>query len=229
MQETIRKAHELRRKNPNVPASVRLAWARQVEPEELDWNSHGDRAELDRDGFHVIIRVEPDDYNDLSYLGTFSDRWEEGAIQLAPHEGLRAIGPTQGDAYRYFVPAITEAETRAHLNKLGYSKGVAADMAREDVMRSLEALTTTTSSMVSVTAYKAGVDLGRAVLGGIDTSWDQSYEEARRYIEQTIDDMIGEAIDEARETLESLCAEHRATPSEGSPRLSAEPCREQSA
>ncbi len=50
----------------------------------------------------ITVETLPDDDADLSYLGKYSNQWEEGAIERKDRTGA---------TYRYFIPAMSGAET----------------------------------------------------------------------------------------------------------------------
>lgn len=181
--ETVTKAHELGRKFPDTNARTRIHWARteaqNVEPE--GFNVEGDPFVVD--GFTIKIEVEQDYYPDFSNLGTFTDKYEAGAI------------PNSGDSreYKWFVPAIKESEHFDGLIKMGMSKGVAHELARSYVIQDRNMARDYTSYIVTANALIDGVTFGSATLGGVE---EGSVREVALF-----EGIIDEAIDEARKTL----------------------------
>ena len=173
-----------------IPASLAYRWAQTPAPPALDWDVHGERATLEREGFTIDVRVTPDDWTDLSWLGEFTDD-PEGAVRNPAYER---------DHYKYFRPAYSVAERRRDLSALGYAKGPAEQTAREQVQDDARKAVGLVEYVVIVTAGREGVELGSASLGGCDVS-------SSRDVEQTVEEhgLIEEAIAEARATLGKLC------------------------
>ena len=171
------------------------------EPPELGFDPSGERATFERDGFDLLVTVQPDDYTDLSWLGEFTDTREDGAIRnpdygYTPH------------VYEWFVPTYTAEQRRADLHAAGYSRGVADFLAREQVRQDAAMAVDYSEAVITVKARRAGVTLGTASVGGVGLGDD--YAEARRYIAETAEELTDEAITEARETLATLCPEESA-------------------
>ncbi len=94
---------------------------------------------IDRPSGEVLsikVRVEIDEHPDLSWLGEYTDN--------LPYK----LDLRRGDAferrhrerhtYKYFTPAMTVGEHRRGLSKLGYSRGVAEELARYYCRRDFE-------------------------------------------------------------------------------------------
>lgn len=196
-----------------IPASVALTWARSAPALALDWNGAGDRAELERDGFAIVVRVEPDDIPPAE--ADFTDAAPADPMMERLCRNPRAWDvdgePLYGSGhYRYVVPACTSyADERAALHARGYSRHDADAIARRSVRQLVELLVSDdyTSSVVVVTASRAGVELGSDALGGVDIDGRGSWQDARSRLESVISDheMIDGAIADARSTLQNLC------------------------
>lgn len=164
-----------------------LSALRTAPVDTLDF--YDDTARLTRDGFDIVVKVQPDQYTDVrdfEYLGTFSDVWVPGAIKR-PNAGYRE--------HEYIVPAQTVAQIRRDLSRFGYSRSTAENMAREyiakDVAR-LEGLANGDWSpvIVFVRAMRYGRELGVASMSGIES-------DAGDYINEIAAELIGEAIEDA--------------------------------
>lgn len=190
--ETIERAHALRTDHPDVPAVARMRWVRSADrvPAFVDALAAGET--LERDGFTLRLSIEPDYDPDISWLGTFTDRHEPGAV-------ANPDGRFDSRVLPWFVPAITEDEHYRGLRALKFGKARARELARSYVLHDLETARDYAPVIAFVTATRAGVELGRAALGGID---DENY--ARSW--DIVGDLVEEALEEARTTLGQLCA-----------------------
>lgn len=166
-------------------------WATTPAPDlDLDWR--GDSAETERDGYLVRVTVEPDDFMDLSWLGTFTDD-PDGAVPNPDWNG-------DSRTYRYFVPTYTLEERRRDLSALGWAKGPAEQEARRQIEQDARRAVDLREYVIGVKVSREGVELGSAYIGGCDFD---GLEEAEQMIAEY--DLIGEAITEANETLGRLC------------------------
>ena len=192
----VRTEYRILRGRHTIGAKHALAWARAKyqDREDWEWSHDGETSTLEREGFTITLKVESDYYPDSSFLGEFGDTWQEGAITNDPDDSR---------LYRWFYPAITQAEHRAGLQALGMSKSVAEDLAREYVRRDMETAREYAAYVLIVSASREGIELGSDVLGGVDFSDD---EDNQRQAEMIVSDhgMIDEALDQARATLAKL-------------------------
>lgn len=79
---------------------------------------------------HIEIKQIPDEISDLSYLGEYTDR-HPGLEALQRGEAFdRGKGCQLTREYQYFVCAVTVDEHRRELQRMGYSRQVAEEMAR---------------------------------------------------------------------------------------------------
>jgi hypothetical protein len=175
----------------NVPALIAYHWATTPDTPELDWDN--DRAEIEQDGFLVRLRIELDDYTDLSWLGEFTD----DPTDAVPN-------PEYGHgSYRYFRPTRTTEERREEYSRLGWAKGPADQQARLDVEQDARMAVDYCEHYISARAYRDEIELGSAGLGGVGFSDD--YRERMTYLNQIAFELIPEAIEEARTALGKLC------------------------
>lgn len=171
-----------------------------------------------RDGFELRIRAESDtfvDNADLGY-GTFEDGTEDYRTGFYHPDTPGAIpsenrdSRSQGGGARFYVPGTPRAERIAEYQRNGASRSVALDMACRDEADELDRLTTDYGPLVvvvTVTAHRAGVELGSASAGGIELAWsDITRTDGTEYLADVAEDLIPEVIDEARETLAELAA-----------------------
>ncbi len=149
-------------------------------------------ATVHADGFDVVARVVPDEDGDFSYLGRVVDKPVPGAV---------CIGRRRDKAY--VQPEYTVAQRRRDLQRIGYAKGPAEEMARAQVREDAERLLSIGDEWDSVglvvTASKLGVGLGQASIWSL-----ASDDEGGRDL--YLPDLVREACDEAREKLAALCA-----------------------
>jgi len=164
-----------------------------------------DRATLTADGFDLTIASAPDDCADLSFYGS----WEGKRTDRHSVDRKRA-GTWEGSGHlRFWDPPERFADTLAYFRKAGNARHVADVLTRaqvRDTWRAAEDYTRKGGSyVVTVTAYRRGVELGRSSCGGVDFSGNETAAEARVTIESMARDLIPEAVAEARATLLELC------------------------
>ncbi|MFL5861150.1 MAG: hypothetical protein ACJ780_10255 [Solirubrobacteraceae bacterium] len=226
---TLAEAYRTQRRE-GYSASVALAIARhKLTTPEFDWDAprgitapYG--ANLTRDGFDITVRVNYEDCPDLTVTWA-NDEWElpdrhrsvyrnpNGRLQPADFgDGGGWVWKGYDHRYAYCVPQGTVVELADFYHDHdGLSRSVALDRAREIVRSVVELYTGEhyTEYVITVTAYKKGVELGSDVLGGVGISDESPYPTyAHVQFEQAIadHDMIGTAVVEAQTTLEELCA-----------------------
>lgn len=201
--DTIQRARQLiREHSEHIGCSTALSWARSEENTvrvEMDSSGDGYDGKIEMDGFDVHVSWRPDYDADTSWLGEFSEEWEEGAVKVrSPHRFSRA---------RWFIPAIPVKEHFDGLHKLGLAKGVARELAEKYVRQEMEILLSEENRffVCMVTAYKNGVELGSSSLGGCDlgTEYRQAIEWAETLPDQN--GLLSEAVSMAKENLAKLC------------------------
>lgn len=180
-----------------TPAKYALQVARFVTAERpYEWRPDRqgrDSATVERDGFTVRVRVQPDEGmtldDDVGY-GAFVDTREPGAVR-ARHDWHNERD--------WYVPAQAIDESITYERKAGASRAVAREraIARAEA-EMLDALYVSVY-VVTATAYRAGVELGSASVGGVTILDDD------RYLDEVADDLIPEAIAEAQDALARLC------------------------
>lgn len=179
-------------RNQGVPSSTAYHWART--PEVPDLFDGEDFASWEKNGFVLDARLAVDDLHDLSHLGSFSHRWEEGAlaVDLRSHDS------------GWFIPAMTEGHQYASLRAMKFGRAEARRLARryvrEDHKRFAEFGDRWWMVRCTVRASREDVELGSAALWGIESDSDPSF------FTETALELADEAIAEARIKLERLRA-----------------------
>lgn len=173
-----------------------LAYRRAKSTPRADMNipeypNDGDTFE--KDGWDLRISVEPDVGMELDHYGEFSDRWKPGAVDHHRRRGTRR-------EYRWFIPAATAEEMRAEFQKYNKMGKHAADVAaRKHVLQAYNAILDASVYIVSVHASRKGITLGSASMGGIEDDIDSGI----------VEELAEEAIHEAEDALENLCASRK--------------------
>jgi hypothetical protein len=193
---------KLRKENPNTRAGLLLFWAKANEPVEFDGNDiletvdGRSTVEVTRGKFTIHITARVDEYPDYSYLGEWSDTWEEGALR-------NPDSFTDRYTLDWFIPCNSETSHFKALRDMKYGKSNARELARSYVIRDMKAAREYQAFVLFVRAYVNGIELGYDSLGGIaiDPS-DPSYL-ASCVLEH---DMIGNAVSQAKDALADLCA-----------------------
>lgn len=111
-------------------------------------------------GVTITVRWEPEAAPDTSWVGRFTDEWEPGAVVAMANAPRRS-------RLRYFVPALTVAERRADLSRLGFSRGMAQEQAEQSVRQDMEYVREPDSLMVTVEAIKSGAVVASETIGDV--------------------------------------------------------------
>lgn len=165
---------------------------------------------IERDGVTYKIKVVADYDADTSYLGEYSSRWDEGAIDRAGWVEARFFDETfyrwepqwNHRECRWFIPACTPKDVLAErdaFNRLGYSKHeawVRASRIPRVEYEMMEALGRGDWCYVGivVTALVDGHEVARDSLWGIergDIPHASGYDQ-EEYIEEVIEGCIAE-------------------------------------
>ncbi len=203
-----------------IPASSALRLARwAVAPLPGDVPQYGASVEWpERDGFALTLSVTYDEgltLQDMGY-GTFLDGaedWRTGYERRPdpdavpnPHRDTR--NPSNGAGWYLPGDAGTLRERAIEYRRMGYSRGPAWDKARESMDAELSTVTNDYGPAIVVLTVKAsrnGITLGRASLGGIELGWDPiTRTSGDRYLADAAEDIIPDAIADAREALAGL-------------------------
>jgi len=174
-------------------AYASLAYAQAIDSSPiLEWR--GGTARWAQEGFELVASVELDEGPDLSYLGEWSHSWSEGAI---PHD---QDDPRTSD---WFTPAITADQHYRGLRELKYGRSEARRLSqryvRQDYSRALAYGDGWWTVFVTVIARRNAIELGRAILGGIESDSGDDY------FSRVAQELAAEAIDEAKSAIAGLC------------------------
>lgn len=189
-----------------IPArdALRIArWAAEPYPDVPDYGAPLDLPP--REGFALRARVGHDEGfapEDLGYGRViWPVRWAEWPDRRPEPEALPLW-----DGLAWYVPAEPLAEWIAYARKRGASRSVALDEARKRAREERDRYQDEPAIMyLVVEASRAGVPLGSASLGGIELGWDPiTRDNGARHLAEAIEDLIPEAIEDARVTLREL-------------------------
>ena len=196
---TAERYRQLRAQHPGISARNAYAHATAQAPSDPGIEWHGETGTWTTDdGWTMRVRLEPDTCADLpDWLGEFVDRRTPDAIPSP-----RAHAPAAFQTAAWFVPSEPVEAIRATLSGLGYGRGVAETMARAQVRDMAQAACDYAPFVVVVTASREGVELGSAVVGGMDVG--DAYAPYDAYVLETIADLAREAITDACGALERL-------------------------
>jgi len=201
--EQIQVYHKLRRDGMR-PVSA-ILYARDHDSDGPFMGSVDERVQFERGGFTFEAWCEIDGCPDISYLGDWKQYHQDGDVdslareyQMDPDE----LGWGRGDRLRWFRPQISLEEHRCCLSRMGFSRHEAYTKAREYILRdhdrAFEYGTAWHTVVVVVTASRCGVELGRAILGEIESDSDQVF------LTETMMDLADEAQQEAEAKLDCL-------------------------
>lgn len=202
--DTIEKARALMREHKYSARQalnvVRTNYkARRVEMED---NRYGETVgHIEIDGFDLTVKWEYDEWYQGDY--DLTDTWRKGAVQ---NPLWRPEQYGRDRHYRWIVLPMSWEDHYEGLHKMGYSRGQAAEMAREYVNQDVKRIISEEPYYnVSVTASRAGIELGCASMGGTDLGED--YRQAREWMETLPDEygLLDEAVAVAKDNLKKLC------------------------
>jgi hypothetical protein len=169
MNMELYKKYKAARKIGCSPATALIS-ARGIKPDydiDLGCLIQGKTEEFEQDGFAIKVKMDWDSDGDTSYLGEMNYRWRPGAI--ADDENKQT----------YFHPAISIQSHRDSLNKMGYSKGVAEEMARGYVYHDKKRLMSYGDSWsyvgLKVEVYLDGIELASDSVYGIESDSSEDY------------------------------------------------------
>lgn len=196
-----------------------LRLARWITEERTPTPDHGRPVTIERDGFTVTLSIDYDEGMSLADMGYgrfldgrgndagYQSRPDPDAIPNPYRDSRNVSG---GDAWYIPGEAGSVAERAAYHRKAGASKSVALDMARETLAEELRYVTDDYGPSIYVltaTASRNGIELGSASVGGIEIAWsDITRTDGSEYFAEVADDLIPEAIADAREALKGLVA-----------------------
>lgn len=188
------------RQKYGMPAHSVFRWIRaeMKGAHDFDVPDVGQVETVSRDGFEIRLKSEIDEWPDTSWIGTYQDEWTEGAFdRFRGKDGVWR-------EYRYFVPAISYQEHYKGLRDMKYGRTQADLLAREYTRRDFERMEALDEGawcflVLSATAYRNGIELGSASVCGVESDSDEAHHR------ETFDDLIAEAVDDAKTALAELC------------------------
>jgi hypothetical protein len=182
--------------------ALRLMQYRAKSAADYGWTEKGEDLTREQDGFTLRATTEYDEgmgLDDMG-LGTFDD--ERGDDRWSVPTGGGPSWSTAGN-YKWYHPANAD-DLFDYYRKQGATKATAAEWTRLANQKEASYAAEAATYVVIVTVSKAGVELGKATLGGVgfDTDdWDRARQLAS-IVDET--DLVGEAMTEARDTLADL-------------------------
>lgn len=182
-----------RYRTKGYPAHVALSLAK-ADFAISDWDWQNDEtATREVDGFTLTLSVLPDEYPDISWLGYFTNDWEEGAIVSDRFDSRLC---------KWFVPQVTVREHFEGLKRY-YSRSESWRLANEYARRDMETAREYYIYVIVIKAEREGIELGSSSIDGYDFDDERS---AHVQAEQAVEDygLVEEAISEAQETLAKL-------------------------
>jgi hypothetical protein len=193
-----------------------LRLARWITEDRIEVPGYGQPVTIERDGFTLTLSLDYDEgitLADLGY-GTFDDGredwrtgyWHPTVPGAIPNPNRDSRSP--GNGARFYVPGDASSGWFDYCRSQGMSKSVAWDAARQRERDEAKEVTWDYGPSVYVLTVKAsrnGIELGRASLGGIEIAWsDITRTDGSEYLAEIADDLVPEAIADAREALAGL-------------------------
>lgn len=181
-----------------------------------------ERATIERDGFRIVVTVEPDEYvslDDLGY-GRFlgSEGRDEGYQRRPEPDAIRVHNGNERDGNTWYVPGFGGESFDAVIGgyrKAGYSRAVALDMARERAKAELRMVDPGRYGpdvrCVKVTVYRKGIELADESVCGVEIGDDDGIVPGMddRWLAEVADELIPQALDAARAALAELLEDAR--------------------
>ncbi len=122
------------------------------------------------DGIEFSTEIIQDDFFDLSHLGEFTSKWEEGALSHSRRAGDRFD-------HEWWIPTYSANERFRDLQKMGYSKGLADYYAHTQVFadyyRHADYGNGWSMVGVKVTLLLSGKEVDQEALWGIESDSEQ--------------------------------------------------------
>lgn len=152
--------------------------------------SNGWEATIVHGRYTVEVKIGFDEYVDFSWIGEFTDRWEEGAVKLEQHAR---------HGYSYFIPECKYEYHYRALRDMKVGRAETARKAREYVQQDVKRADDYQTIFIATTARLNDVALGAGHIGGID-----DLDIKGEYVQDEVWEMIEEACTQADEKLEKL-------------------------
>lgn len=211
--KTLNEYRAIRKRDPRLPAKIALSWAKRVEaPLELEWDTFGRggvaTATGERDGYDVSVTVDYDPYRQIDI--TFTDDNDTGIRNPKYH------GPDGWNREKKFIELESGYTVAALAEDLrgrsGRSKNVAWEEARQSLQDEAAMYLGEDYIMVTVDVSVSvdGVVLGEASIGSDFQLWQPGSSFERELEDCVIENgLIAEAIDNAKENLDSITEKQR--------------------
>lgn len=211
----IERARALRAAYPGLSASTRLAWARDEVKRNAEWPDlefdSNMTARIKRDGFSIHVQYTYDEYPDTSWLGSFTDSWQPGAIKHLDgwHTDYYGTPYAQPDhhTFGWFIPGVNAEEARQWFCKAGHARHDAWLTGQRQARENYERSDNITVYDLKVTVFRSGVELGFDCLGGIDLGDDLPNVDANEQAVIMAIDSINGAIAEAKAAMKRVATE----------------------
>lgn len=201
-----------------IRAQAALRLAQWIAEDRIELPDYGSPVTIERDGFDITLSLDYDEGLSLADLGygTFLDGiedWRSGHEQKPDPEAIRnpyRDSRNVSNGRGWYLPGMagTLAERFAEFHKMGASKSVALDEARASLNAELRTVTWDYGPSVyalTATASRNGIDLGSSSVGGIEIAWsDITRTDGTEYLAEVAEDIMPDAIAEAREALAGL-------------------------
>lgn len=168
-----------------------------------DLTTYSEKTTGEVEGFTVTASVEYDQDAELGeddVTGRFVEKNEDGVC--IPNTVSYYSYGQNGQGYGWYRPSNYDLEyAENEVRALGCSRGMVAELVRARLERAMQEDADRQFYMVRVTVYRQGIELAQAILGWIDYLPDSG----DAYLQRCADELVPEAISEARETLRKLC------------------------
>lgn len=159
--------------------------------------------DVSRDGWVATLAADYDEYNnpnDVEWLGTFTDRWEPGAMS---NYGADSRGDHYADC-AFWVPPYTARELADEYSRMGIARGPAWEKATAQLFELRDYARRYTPYILTVTVTRLGVELGSDSIG--DVCFDDEHLPDDGELIRYVDDygVVDEAIGSAQDMLDRL-------------------------
>lgn len=197
-----KKYFECRKEHGTIPACQALLIAKQELPEwlrdaEFEEDRNGNKTldfEIDGIDYHFTFEVDYD-FSDIDHLGAYKSKWCAGCIKRDPD----TVGRRDS---AYFLPSNDARSHAETLIDMGYSKGVAWELAQSYVVRDFERAEQFGKDWVycyaSLTASYDDVKLARESIAGIESDCEEGY------IKEAVQELYSEIQPNIEETIEKV-------------------------
>lgn len=201
----VQAASELRSKHQDLPASIRIRWARETAGiaalwDDLEFDFNG-TARIERDGFSINVEYTIDSDADYSWLGEFTDRETTTTLKNPEAwDGSRVLG----GVYAYFEPANSAEDIRTWYRQNGHARHVAWVAGQRQIREDMNRARDLVVHELKVTVSHSGVELCTEYLGGVDLGNDLPNVDVNVAMVQSAIDPIVEALTSAKDAMKRI-------------------------